>query len=186
MLVHVNTLPATTHNSPLSIVNLSNLNCDSENQRLQLINFGGAVDLDPKEGKRVGLDTQRSNTITPGSILYSYAEDSFATALVLCQLLFNLVDDSPAKDFQQQMKLASYDLDAWLKGEIERGGVKCPEEIPALEYLGERRGCWGLLKRMAQPNPMKRKLAVDSLKQLKEALGLREGTIQWNDDFIVR
>ena len=168
---------------------MSNLNCDYVNQRFQLTNFGGAVDLDPKEGKRIGLDTPPSNNFIPGSIANSIAEDTCATALVLVQLLFNLMDDTAANNFQEQIKSSSYDLDAWLKSQMQMessGNQLSPEDIPALEYLGERRGFWGLLKRMVQPNPMKRKLAVDSLKELKEILGLRDGTVKWTDDFIVK
>ncbi|KAL7490071.1 hypothetical protein ACHAW6_015783 [Cyclotella cf. meneghiniana] len=168
-------------------IKLSNINCDFENQRLQLINFGSAVDLDPKEGKRVGLETRSSNTVTPVSIANSFAEDSFSTAMVLCQLLFNLMDDASVKNFQDQIKGASYDLDSWLKNQLENSGNEySPEDIPALEYLGERRGAWGLLKRLIQPNPLQRKLAVNSLFRLKEIMGLRDGTIQWTDDFIVK
>jgi hypothetical protein len=170
-----------------SSVNLNNLNCDFANQRLQLINFGGAVDLDPKEGKRIGLETPPSNDYIPGSIANSLAEDSCATAIVICQLLFNLLDETSVSDFQKQIKASSYDLDAWLKAQIENAGREFnPEDIPALEYLGERRGMWGLLKRMVQPNPMKRKLAIESLKEVKEILGLRDGSVKWTDDFIVK
>jgi hypothetical protein len=145
------------------------------------------LDLDPKEGRRIGLDTQSSNNAIPGSIANSLAEDTCATAIVLCELLFNLVDEESSNNFQQQIKTSAYDLDAWLKSQIENAGSQfSPEDIPALEYLGERRGLWGLLKRMMQPNPMKRKLAVDSLKELKEVLGLRDGTVKWTDDFIVK
>jgi len=168
-------------------INFSNLNCDCLNRRLQLINFGGAVDLDPKEGKRIGLDTPSTNDAIPGSIANSFAEDTCATAMVLCQLLFNLMDDVSRDSFQAQIKAASYDLDAWLKSQIENSGNQLtPEDIPALEYLGERRGMWGLLKRMIQPNPMKRKLAADLLKELKEIFGLRDETVQWTDDLIVK
>eukprot|EP00804_Cyclotella_cryptica_P029524 CCRYP_011307-RA/>CCRYP_011307-RA protein AED:0.07 eAED:0.07 QI:87/0.5/0.66/1/0.5/0.33/3/952/2100 len=168
-------------------IKLSNINCDSENKRLQLINFGGAVDLDPNEGKRVGLNTQSSNTATPGSIANSFAADSFSTAMVLCQLLFNLMDDASVKHFQEQIKGASYDLDAWLKDQLENSGNEySPEDIPALEYLGERRGAWGLLKRLIQPNPLQRKLAVNSFTRHKEIMGLRDGILQWTDDLIVK
>lgn len=157
------------------------------NRRLQLINFGGAVDLDPKEGKRIGLDTPSTNDAIPGSIANSFAEDTCATAMVLCQLLFNLMNDVSRDSFHAQIKAASYDLDAWLKSQIENTGNQLrPEDIPALEYLGERRGMWGLLKRMIQPNPMKRKLAADLLKELEEVFGLRDETVQWTDDLIVK
>ena len=133
------------------------------------------------------MDTETSNTVVPGSIANSLAEDSCATAIMICQLLFNLMDYASANRFFEQIKASSYDLDVWLKSQIESTDSDfSPTDLPAIEYLGERRGMWGLLKRMIQPNPMKRKLAIDSLKELKDITGLREGTVDWTDDFIVK
>lgn len=167
-------------------VKLHNLLCDSENQRIQLINFGDAVDLDPKDEKRIGLDNPSSDPDAPGALANTLLFDAYSTAVVVCQLLFNLMDTSSVS-FQRQLKDVGYDLDGYLRKQLKNvPGVNDASEIPALKYLSERRGLYGLLKRMLQPNPLKRKLAIDLLKQFDEIIGLRDGRVEWSDELIAK
>jgi len=70
-------------------VNPSNIICDENNGRLRIINFGDAVDLDPKETVRVGLDNDTLESNAPGAIANSLAADIFSVALLVCELLFD-------------------------------------------------------------------------------------------------
>lgn len=81
------------------------------------------------------------------------------------------------------MKDVDYDLDSWLEKEL------CAKLRPSgiddgLEYLGERRGTWALLKRMFQKDPMKRISSSQALEQMRKITGLRNGEIEWSDSLI--
>ena len=140
---------------------LKNLLCDGNNQRVMITNFGNAVDLDPP---RVGLDNDSLELEIPGSIANSFAADSFSVAVIICQLLFN----SPShQQVQQQLKNGGYDLDVYLEQKL-----KSKESFPkeALDYLTQRTGLWALLKGLIRPNPLRKKITAASLKQLNDVL----------------
>lgn len=160
-------------------VNPSNIICDEENGRLKIINFGDAVDLDPKETVRVGLDNDTLESNAPGAIANSLAADVFAVALVVCQLLF----DFDEVTFTAQIKEVGYDLDSWLRRTL------AVEERPlgideALWYLSERRGLWALLKSMVKPNPLRRKITSASMHQFNEIIALKDGKIEETDQVL--
>jgi len=157
-------------------LNPSNIICDEENGRLRIINFGDAVDLDPKETVRVGLDNDTLESNAPGAIANSLAADVFSVALVVCELLF----DFDEATFTAQIKEVGYDLDAWLKRTLTA------DERPlgldeALWYLSERRGLWALLKSMVKPNPLRRKITSASMQQFNEIIALKDGKIEETD-----
>ena len=127
----------------------TNILCDSKNQRLQLTNFGNAVDLNPP---RVGLDNNDSMEIeAPGSIANSLAADVFSVALIVCSLLFDISD---VKALNKQLKNVGYDLDSWLQRALSSDWPLGFSD--ALEYLNERRGIWSLLKGAIRPNPLRK------------------------------
>ena len=204
------------------VVKPGNLLCDSENNRLLLIDFGSAADLDPssssptpkqqnnnnaaanifanavaglqqQQKRRVGLD----EGIAPISPIYSAPEtfikldenplmfDVFSAALVICQLLFNLLDERTDAGFTQQLKEADYNLDTWLENSI-RAKLRPVGFDDALEYLGERRGLWALMKQMLQPDPLNRISSSVALKYLNEILALKRGEMDWSDETIAR
>lgn len=102
----------------------------------------------------------------------------------MSQLLFNLLDERTDVGFLQQLKQVDYDLDMWL--EIELGAKLRPSGFDnGLEYLGERRGLWALLKRMFEKDPENRISSSRALERLRKIIGLRKGEIEWSDDFIV-
>lgn len=123
-----------------------NILCDSENQRLRLINFGNAVDLDPP---RVGLDNDNIEMDSPGSIANTLATDVYSVALIVLQLMFDVSYD----ELKQQVKVVGYDLDLWLRGRTNKRPAGFDN---ALNYLGERPGLWSLLKGAIRPNPMRK------------------------------
>ena len=85
----------------------------------------------------------------------------------MCQLLFNLLDERTDAGFHQQIENMGYDLDLWLEREL--GAKLRPAGFDdALEYLGERRGLWGLLKKMFAKNPMMRIKSKAALAQFEE------------------
>ncbi|KAL7547760.1 hypothetical protein ACHAWF_011038 [Thalassiosira exigua] len=177
-----------------------NLLCDASSKRLRLIDFGSAADLDPSpaggnpfsgETRRVGYDEGSA----PVSPVYSAPEtlvrldenplsfDVFSAGLVMSQLVFNLLDERADAGFLQQLKEANYDLDEWLEKEL---GAK-PRAAgfdAGLEYLGERRGLWALLKRMFEPDPTKRITSSRALERFDRIVGLHNGEIEWSDSMI--
>jgi serine/threonine protein kinase len=184
----------------ITLVKPGNLLCDPKNQRLRLIDFGSAADLDPSPaslsasnifsgGKvRVGLD----EGIVALSPVYAAPEtfikvednptsfDVFSAALILCQLLFHLLDERTDAGFYQQLKDVEYNLDSWL--EIQLKAKLRPVGLDdALEYLGERRGLWRVLKRMLQPDPLQRISSSEALGQFREVMGLKAGEVEWSD-----
>ena len=166
-------------NSADFVVNPSNIICDEDNGRLRIINFGDAVDLDPKETVRVGLDNDTLESNAPGAIANSLAADVFSVALVVCELLL----DFDEVTFTAQIKEVGYDLDAWLQRTL------AAEERPlgldeALWYLSERRGLWALLKSMVKPNPLRRKITSASMQQFNEIIALKDGKIEEIDQVL--
>ena len=160
-------------------MNPSNIICDEENGRVRIINFGDAVDLDPKETVRVGLDNDTLESNAPGSIANSLAADVFAVALVVCELLFDF-DEATCT---AQIKEVGYDLDAWLQRTLTAGERPLGLD-EALWYLSERRGLWALLKSMIKPNPLRRKITSASLKQFNEIIALKDGKIEETDEVL--
>ncbi len=182
-----------------------NLLCDATNKRLRLIDFGSAADLDPSTAKqsdsfgslffggntRVGLD----EGIVALSPVYAAPEtfvklndnplsfDVFSAALIICQLLFNLLDERTDAGFHQQMKDVNYDLDLWLERELATK-LRPVGFDDALEYLGERRGLWALLKKMFEPNPLNRISSSMALDQFNEVMGLKDGKVEWTGMFV--
>ena len=142
-----------------------NILCDSSNKRLRLTNFGNAVDLDPP---RVGLDNERIELDAPGSIANTLAADVYSVALLVMSLLFDMTDTV----LNQQLKGVGYDLDSWLQktADLRPNGFD-----HALDHLGERPGLWSLLKGSIRPNPMRKKITSDSLKQFNEVMGVKKG-----------
>lgn len=177
-----------------------NLLCDPQNQRLRFIDLGSAADLDPSQtnlsasnilsgGKvRIGLD----EGIVALSPVYAAPEtfikvednpthfDVFSAALIICQLLFNLLDERTDAAFYQQLKDVEYNLDSWLENQL-KAKLRPAGLDDALEYLGERRGLWRVLKNMLQPNPLQRISSKDALLQFNEVMGLKTGDIEWTD-----
>jgi hypothetical protein len=120
------------------------------------------------------------------------------------------IDTSPADaGFVGRMKEVNYDLDAWLEKEL--GAKLRPSGLDGgLEYLGERRGLWSLLKQIFQvravsywmqlinflncthsqlvitfkPNPIMRISSSKALEKLRKIQGLRKGDIEWNESDI--
>ena len=82
------------------------------------------------------------------------------------------------------MKEVDYNLDSWLEQEL--GAKLRPAGIDGgLEYLGERRGAWALLKRMFAKDPIERISSAQALDQMEKIIGLRNGDIEWSDSFIM-
>ena len=111
--------------------------------------------------------------------------DIFSAGLIVMQLIFNLLDERTDVGFLQQVKGCNYDLDLWLEKELVTK-LRPAGFDEGLEYLGERRGMFGLLKRMFEPNPVRRITASDALDKLEKILQLKNAEIDWDDDTIVQ
>lgn len=111
--------------------------------------------------------------------------DVFSAALVICQLLFNLLDERTDAGFTQQLREADYNLDTWLENSL-RAKLRPVGFDDALEYLGERRGLWALMKQMLQPDPLNRIPSSMALKYLNGILALKRGEADWSDETIAR
>lgn len=201
-------------------VSPSNLLCDGQNQRLRLQNFSGAADLDPSpipgrpndDGTVPTMGTQRvglTANIASFSPAYAAPEkyvrldnnplafDVFSASMVMCQLLFNLIDDetgagfaierrdaNDGEDEEEVVDTSGYDLDLWLEREL-RAEFQSSSFRDALNYLSERRGLWRLLKKMFEPNPKNRFSSLDALKELDEVMGLKKGEREWTDQMLL-
>ena len=111
------------------------------------------------------------------------AFDVFSAAVIICKLLFNLLDEQVDGGFTQQLQEANYDLDKWLENSL-RTELRPLGFDDALEYLGERRGLWALMKQMLQPDPLNRISSAKTLEGLNEILALRSGEMDWSDENI--
>ena len=162
-----------------------------------LIDFGSAADLDPPSkssvgsafssmigggGGRVGIQNDGRCAVSP---IYSAPEtyiklhhspanfDSFSTALVFCQLLFNLLDERSDASFRGQLEVVDYDLDSWLQREIN--AELRPEGIEdAIKYLASRPGIWSVLRAMLHPDPERRLSTSDALARVNDVLAVVE------------
>jgi len=93
-----------------------------------------------------------------------YGFDVFSAALIVCQLLFNVLDERMDAGFHQQLEDANWDLDTWLSREL--GSKVRPAGLEeALEYLAERPGLWRLLGDMLRKNPELRVSSQDALRR---------------------
>ncbi|KAL3816442.1 hypothetical protein ACHAXA_000092 [Cyclostephanos tholiformis] len=144
-------------------------------ERLRLTNFGNALDLDPP---RVGLDNDSLKFDAPGSIANTLAADVFSVAFIICQLLF----DVPDGVLNEQLTSAGFDLDLWLRQTQTAAGSNLMRLIDALDYLRQRRGLWSLLKTAIRPNPLRKKITADSLRQFNEVMDLKNGNIKWTKE----
>ena len=175
-----------------------NLLCDPTNQRLRLIDLGSAADIEPSPMPGIPFAQQRvgyDEGIASVSPVYCAPEtfvklnekpmnfDVFSAALIMCQLLFNLLDERTDAGFLQQIKEVDYDLDTWLEKELGTklrfGGFD-----DGLEYLGARRGLWSLLKQMFEVDPNKRITSYDAVEKLEKIMGLKVGDVEWSQSLI--
>ena len=154
-------------------------------------NAAAGLQQQRQQQQRVGFD----DGIAPISPIYSAPEtfvkldenplafDVFSAALITCQLLFNLLDERTDGGFTQQLQEANYDLDTWLENSLRTESRPLGFD-DALEYLGERRGLWALMKQMLQPDPLNRISSAMALESLNEILALRSVEIDWSDETI--
>lgn len=163
----------------------SNLLLDAETQSLKLIDFGSAADMDTDTSSWFGFKRERIGLEDPGRVavspIYSapevfiqperspFAFDVFSSGLILCQLVFNLLDERTDAGFHQQIiDEADCDLDIWLdRNMISIKDIRPAGLEEALGYFGERPGLWSLLKEMLQKDPEKRITASAALDQLE-------------------
>jgi hypothetical protein len=92
--------------------------------------------------------------------------DVFSAALIVCQLLFNYLDERTDAGFHQQLEDANWDLDIWLSRELA-SKVRPAGLEEALEYLAERPGLWRLLGDMLRGNPELRVSSQSALQRWK-------------------
>lgn len=100
----------------------------------------------------------------PFCISAPYQFDVFSSALIVCQLLFNYLDERTDAGFHQQLEDCNCDLDLWLSRELA-SKVRPAGLEEALEYLGQRRGLWRLLGDMLRKNPEQRVSSQDALRR---------------------
>ena len=159
-----------------------------------LIDFGSAADLDPPSKTsafdlvqrrrgfgRVGFEDGRV-ALSP---VYGAPEvyvklhrsptnfDSFSSALVFLQLLFNLLDERSDASFRGQLEDVNYDLDSWLerelKEELQPDGIE-----DAVTYLASRPGLFAVLRGMLIADPERRLSTSDALGNVEDLLAAVE------------
>lgn len=97
--------------------------------------------------------------------------DVFSAALILCQLIFNLLDERTDAGFLQQLEDSQFDLDVWLSREL-KSKMRPNGLEEALEFLAEYPGLWRLLNDMLKPQPTMRASSATALERLHK---IREG-----------
>jgi serine/threonine protein phosphatase PrpC len=110
--------------------------------------------------------------------------DVFSTGLILCQLIFNLLDERTDVGFVQHLKSVNYELDTWLENEL-RAKLRPVGLENGLVYFSERRGLWTLMKGMLKKDPMKRISSIQALKLLKQIIALQTVVGEEIDDWEV-
>jgi len=168
----------------------SNLLLDAATQSLKLIDFGSAADMDTDASSKgwFGFKKERVGLEDPGRVavspIYSapevfiqpdrapFAFDVFSSGLILCQLVFNLLDERTDAGFHQQIiDEANCDLDIWLdRNMLSVKDIRPAGLEEALGYFGERPGLWSLLKEMLQKDPEKRITSSAGLQRLEHIL----------------
>uniref|UniRef100_A0A7S4T6Z0 Protein kinase domain-containing protein n=1 Tax=Ditylum brightwellii TaxID=49249 RepID=A0A7S4T6Z0_9STRA len=169
-----------------------NLLFNAHTQSLVIIDFGSAADMDPSssssllpfaKNRRIGYN-DNGNTVAVSPI-YAAPEtfidadraptnfDTFSSALVFCQLMFNLLDERSDAGFRQQLQEAKYDLDSWLSRELA-STIRFAGLDDALSYVAERPGLWSLLKDMLHPNPEIRISSREAQKRFQDILSLAQ------------
>lgn len=134
--------------------------------------FGG-------NGGRIGLEDEGRVALSP---IYAAPEafvrwdrsplnfDSFSSALVFTQLLFDLLDERADASYRQQLEDCDFDLDSWLQREL--AAELQPDGIEdAVLYLSERPGLWAVLRDMLRPDPERRMSTSTALKRVERILG---------------
>jgi hypothetical protein len=82
--------------------------------------------------------------------------------------------------FLQQLKGVNYDLDSWLEKELS-AKLRPSGLQGGLEYLGERRGLYSLMKLMLAKDPTKRISSSRALALFGQISGVRKGEMEWNE-----
>ncbi|GAX11464.1 hypothetical protein FisN_22Lh148 [Fistulifera solaris] len=143
--------------------------------RLVLLDFGSAADLSPKGwfAKRMGWEQDRVAVspiyaapevfINPTNVQESLTFDCFSAGLLICQLLFQYLDERTESGFHQQRESVDCDLDEWLRTALA-SKVSPAGMDDAMDVLQKRPGLWRLLKSLLQKDPRNR---ISSAKALE-------------------
>lgn len=143
-------------------------------KRLILIDFGSAADLSPKGwfAKRTGWEQDRVAVspiyaapevfINPTNVQESLSFDCFSAGLLVCQLLFQYLDERTESGFHQQLESVNCDLDEWLRTALA-SKVSPAGMDDAIEVLQKRPGLWRLLKGLLQKDPRNRLSSAKAL-----------------------
>lgn len=150
--------------------------------QLVVLDFGSAGDLDTAGmlSSKVGLSdrdrvaispiyTAPEIFIDPGRPAQALAFDCFSAALIICQVLFQFVDERTDAGFHQQLQSADYQLDIWLQSTLQSKVTPVGLET-ALEVLQRRPGLWKLLQDMLTEDPRDRISSSKASKRWKEIM----------------
>ena len=157
----------------------ANLLLSPTDGHVYLIDFGSAADLDTAGGllrKNIGLSERVAiSPIYAAPEIFINAQyknsaltfDCFSVALLVCQLLFQYLDERTDAGFHQQFQAAGWKLNTWLATEL--GGTVRPGGLDvALQVLAQRPGLWTLLQDLLQPDPWDRVTAATALQRLEK------------------
>ena len=154
----------------------------SRSRQVHLIDFGSAADLDTAGSplkKNIGLSESVAISpiyaapelfINPNSRLSALNFDCFSVALIICQLLFQYLDERTDAGFHQQLQVAGWNLNTWLATELA-GTVRPAGLDVALQVLAQRPGVWTLLQDMLKADPWQRENSRRALQRLEEISG---------------
>ena len=82
-------------------------------------------------------------------------------------LLFNFLDERTDASFCQQLNEASYDLDVWLEAEL-MSTIRSAGLEDGINYVGNGKGLWNLLKYMLKAVPEWRVIVTEALRRFED------------------
>jgi serine/threonine protein kinase len=147
-------------------------------KRLVLIDFGSAADLDTVGVLKENIGLSDGGGRVAVSPIYAAPElfvsanrpeealkfDCFSVGLLICQLLFQYLEERTESGFRQQLERAQWDLDVWLQRTLQ-SKVRPIGIGDALQVLQDRPGFWRLLQDLLREDPYDRITARAALER---------------------
>lgn len=154
-------------------------------QRIVLIDFGSAADLSTAGLLQANIGLSDRVAVSP---IYAAPEvfvepsrpqealkfDCFSVGLLICQLLFQYMEERTESGFRQQLQQADWDLDVWLQT-ILQSKVRPAGVGDALQVLQDRPGLWRLLQDLLREDPYDRISSEDAVQRWKKIIQQQQG-----------
>lgn len=157
-------------------------------KRIVLIDFGSAADLSTAGALKgnIGLSDRVAVSpvyaapevfVEPSRLHEALKFDCFSVGLLICQLLFQYLEERTESGFRQQLEQVGWDLDVWLQTTLQ-SKVRPVGVGDALQVLQDRPGLWRLLHELLREDPYYRVSASDALQRWKKIRLQQQGDDQ--------